>query len=43
MWGGKDWRVLKRMEKNWYVVYMYFGYENKVKVNLEKCVELMGM
>lgn len=31
------------MEKNWYVVYIYFGYENKVKVNLEKCVELMGM
>ncbi len=43
MRGGKDWRVLKRMEKNWYVVHTYSGYENKVKANLEKRVESMGM
>lgn len=30
-------------EKNWYVVHTYSGYENKVKVNLEKRVESMGM
>ncbi|AOC89650.1 Transcription termination/antitermination protein NusG [Bacillus amyloliquefaciens] len=32
-----------RMEKNWYVVHTYSGYENKVKANLEKRVESMGM
>lgn len=31
------------MEKNWYVVHTYSGYENKVKANLEKRVESMGM
>ncbi|MCC3358868.1 transcription termination/antitermination protein NusG [Bacillus sp. REN16] len=31
------------MEKNWYVVHTYSGYENKVKTNLEKRVETMGM
>jgi len=31
------------MEKNWYVVHTYSGYENKVKMNLEKRVESMGM
>lgn len=31
------------MEKNWYVVHTYSGYENKVKENLEKRVESMGM
>ncbi|MFB1083224.1 transcription termination/antitermination protein NusG [Jeotgalibacillus sp. JSM ZJ347] len=31
------------MEKNWYVVHTYSGYENKVKMNLEKRVETMGM
>lgn len=30
-------------EKNWYVVHTYSGYENKVKANLEKRVETMGM
>lgn len=29
--------------KCWYVVYIYFGYENKVKKNLEKRVEFMNM
>lgn len=27
------------MEKNWYVVHTYSGYENKVKANLEKTIE----
>lgn len=31
------------MEKNWYVVHTYSGYENKVRMNLEKRVETMGM
>ncbi|MDD9150506.1 MULTISPECIES: transcription termination/antitermination protein NusG [unclassified Sporolactobacillus] len=31
------------MEKNWYVIHTYSGYENKVKTNLEKRVESMGM
>ena len=31
------------MSKNWYVVHTYSGYENKVKTNLEKRVESMGM
>jgi len=29
--------------KNWYVIHTYSGYENKVKMNLEKRVETMGM
>lgn len=31
------------MEKNWYVVHTYSGYENRVKANLEKRVETMAM
>ncbi|EZH64445.1 antitermination protein NusG [Bacillaceae bacterium JMAK1] len=31
------------MEKNWYVVHTYSGYENRVKANLEKRVESMDM
>ena len=31
------------MEKNWYVIHTYSGYENKVKTNLEKRLETMGM
>lgn len=31
------------MEKNWYVIHTYSGYENKVKANLEKRLETMGM
>lgn len=34
---------LLTMDKNWYVVHTYSGYENKVKTNLEKRVESMGM
>lgn len=30
-------------EKNWYVVHTYSGYENKVKMNLEKRILTMGM
>ncbi len=30
-------------DKKWYVVHTYSGYENKVKTNLEKRVESMGM
>lgn len=33
----------QEMEKSWYVVHTYSGYENKVKTNLEKRVESMGM
>jgi len=31
------------MERQWYVVHTYSGYENKVKTNLEKRVESMDM
>ncbi|SDC52559.1 transcription antitermination protein nusG [Pelagirhabdus alkalitolerans] len=31
------------MEKQWYVVHTYSGYENKVKTNLEKRLASMGM
>ncbi len=43
--GGTDTQsyVIMEMEKNWYVVHTYSGYENKVKANLEKRVETMGM
>lgn len=30
-------------EKQWYVIHTYSGYENKVKANLERRVESMGM
>lgn len=30
-------------EKKWFVVHTYSGYENKVKANLEKRVDSMGM
>lgn len=30
-------------ERSWFVVHTYSGYENKVKANLEKRVESMGM
>ena len=37
------WAQPGSMSKNWYVVHTYSGYENKVKANLEKRVESMGM
>ena len=30
-------------EKNWYVIHTYSGYENKVKANLERKVQSLGM
>ncbi|QPC48476.1 transcription termination/antitermination protein NusG [Mangrovibacillus cuniculi] len=39
----REGRSSNYMEKNWYVVHTYSGYENKVKANLEKRVETMGM
>ncbi|HHT37490.1 MAG: transcription termination/antitermination protein NusG [Candidatus Wallacebacter cryptica] len=30
-------------DKQWYVIHTYSGYENKVKTNLEKRIESMGM
>ncbi len=35
--------MILKNEKRWYVVHTYSGYEDKVKVNLEKRIELMGM
>ena len=35
--------VEKAPQKRWYVVHTYSGYENKVKVNLEKRIEYMNM
>ncbi len=31
------------MEKQWYVIHTYAGYENKVKANLERRAESMNM
>lgn len=31
------------MDKNWYVIHTYSGYENKVKANLEKKISSMGL
>jgi transcriptional antiterminator NusG len=36
-------KISADMEKRWYVVHTYSGYENKVKANLEKRVESMNM
>ncbi|MBR1908443.1 transcription termination/antitermination protein NusG [bacterium] len=33
----------KKDQKRWYIVHTYSGYENKVKVNLEKRIEYMNM
>ncbi len=35
--------MILKNEKRWYVVHTYSGYEDKVKTNLEKRIELMGM
>ncbi|MDQ0190390.1 transcriptional antiterminator NusG [Alicyclobacillus cycloheptanicus] len=34
---------MENLEKNWYVIHTYSGYENKVKNNLESRVQTMGM
>lgn len=36
-------RSLVFMEKKWFVIHTYSGYENKVKANLEKRVASMNM
>jgi len=36
-------KAAPNMEKRWYVIHTYSGYENKVKANLEKRVESMEM
>lgn len=36
-------RVIMSNKEKWYVVHTYSGYENKVKVNLEKTIENLGM
>ena len=33
----------EKIEKHWYVIHTYSGYENKVKANLEKKVHSMAM
>ena len=33
----------KELQKRWYIVHTYSGYENKVKSNLEKRIEYMNM
>jgi transcription termination/antitermination protein NusG len=34
---------MENLEKHWYVIHTYSGYENKVKNNLESRVQTMGM
>lgn len=36
-------KAVKKNQKRWYIVHTYSGYENKVKVNLEKRIEYMNM
>ena len=33
----------RKNQKRWYVVHTYSGHENKVKANLEKRVEYLGL
>lgn len=40
---GEETRKAKKNQKRWYIVHTYSGYENKVKVNLEKRIEYMNM
>lgn len=40
---ANDKPVKKDNKKRWYIVHTYSGYENKVKVNLEKRIEYMNM
>ncbi len=39
----KEKKEAKKNQKRWYIVHTYSGYENKVKVNLEKRIEYMNM
>ncbi len=36
-------KTAKQPKKRWYIVHTYSGYENKVKVNIEKRIEYMNM
>jgi transcriptional antiterminator NusG len=36
-------KSMETLEKRWYVVHCYSGYENKVKLNLERRIASMGM
>ena len=40
---AEDEKKAKKAQKRWYIVHTYSGYENKVKVNLEKRIEYMNM
>lgn len=40
---ANDAKEAKKNQKRWYIVHTYSGYENKVKVNLEKRIEYMNM
>ena len=35
--------MVESIEKSWYVLHTYSGYENKVKQNLESRAQSMGM
>lgn len=39
----EDAKEAKKNQKRWYIVHTYSGYENKVKVNLEKRIEYTNM
>jgi len=41
--GKKESKKPKVARKRWYIVHTYSGHENKVKVNLERRIESMGM
>lgn len=41
--GEQEAKEAKKNKKRWYIVHTYSGYENKVKVNLEKRIEYMNM
>ena len=40
---AEDEKKAQKAQKRWYIVHTYSGYENKVKVNLEKRIEYMNM
>lgn len=41
--GGDVLSLGMELEKKWYVIHTYSGYENKVKANLERKIHSMGM
>jgi len=40
---SEDDKAISDGKKHWYIVHTYSGYENKVKLNLEKRIEYMNM